>query len=84
MNTIVAYFIYPLSPILALTAAAVVLLLLECLPNSDSLRRGKLWVSLAGTIASGLCLWHLFKDWPITFATVGYPGGIGLAPTVRP
>ena len=80
MNTIVDYFIYPLSPILALMVAAVALLCLECLPGDrKDLRRIKLWVSLAGTLASGLCIWHLARNWPIAFSTVGYPER-GLAP----
>lgn len=60
MNQLVDLFIYPLTPILSILAATIVLVLLECLPKYP-LHRLKFFVACVGTIASivfTLLLWR--------------------------
>jgi NADH-quinone oxidoreductase subunit N len=71
VSTIAQYFLYPVSPILSVVAAACAGLIFECI-SPDGLKPIKRLAMLAGPlIALGFiaCLW---KEWPIEFSAAGY------------
>lgn len=73
MNTVFEYFIVPLTPILALVAMGILVLVLECIPRFP-LRNAKLLLALAGPLISAYYVYQIWMAWPIPFTSIGYIG----------
>ena len=71
--SLVDYFLIPLSPLIALVVAGILLIVLECFKKPVS-NQTKLFVALLGPMASaGMATW-LSSTWPIAYSSVGYSG----------
>ncbi len=76
MNTVVTYFLYPISPLLSLTLTACLLIGLECIPSLP-LPKLKFGVAIAGA-ATALVFTILLSELPPNaYATLGYYGNAG-------
>lgn len=66
MNPIVDYFFLPLSPVLAIAFAGLLLIVLECV-SDEGLKPLKSFVAFSGPIFSIFFTWRVSQDWPSVF-----------------
>lgn len=66
MNVFFEYFFFPLSPVLALVASGLLLILLECV-TEEGMKPLKSLVALLGPILAIYFTWSLSREWPVAF-----------------
>ncbi len=66
MNVFLEYFFFPLSPVLALVASGLLLIVLECV-TEDGLKPLKSLVAFLGPVFSIYFTWQLSNQWPVAY-----------------